>query len=58
MLTEEAKKAQAEYQKKYRTKNASRLRAYKRKWSRENPEKVKEYQNKYWNKKGECLNEQ
>lgn len=51
MLSEESKKARAEYQREYRKRNASRLRAYKRKWSKDNPEKINQYQENYWSKK-------
>lgn len=51
MLSEESKKARADYLREYRRKNASRLRAYKRKWSKENPDKIRQYQESYWKKK-------
>lgn len=50
-MKEEAKKARAEYAKKYREKNKDRLNAYRRNWNKENPDKVKQYQETYWGKK-------
>ncbi len=50
-MTEEAKKAKREYYKKYRAKNAERIKEREKAWRKANPEKVREHQNRYWAKK-------
>jgi len=50
-MTDAAKAAKREYNRKYRAANREKLAAYQKKWSRENPEKVKEYSRKYWERK-------
>ena len=52
-MTEEAKKAQAEYMKRYRRENRERLNKYRREWGKKHPEKQKEYSANYWNKKAQ-----
>ena len=47
-MTEEAKKAKREYYKKYRAKNAERIKEREKAWRKANPEKVREHQNRYW----------
>ena len=51
-MTEEARKARAEYAKEYRSRNKERLNAYRRQWNKDNPDKVKQYNETYWGKKG------
>lgn len=51
MMSDEAKKARNEYQKKWREKNRERLREYHKKWRKENKEKVNEAINRYWEKR-------
>lgn len=50
-MTEEAKKAKREYYKKYRAKNAERIKEREKAWRKANPEKVREHQRRYWAKK-------
>ena len=50
-MTDAAKAAKREYNRKYRAANREKLAAYQKKWSRENPEKVKEYSRRYWERK-------
>ena len=51
MITDEAKKKRAEYQREYRNRNRERIRIKNREWHQANPEKNKSYIEKYWNKK-------
>lgn len=57
-MTEAAKAAKREYQRKYRAANREKLAAYQRKWSQENPEKVREYTARYWAKKAAAVADQ
>lgn len=50
-MTEDAKQARREYQKKYKRQNAERINAYNRAWRKANPEKTRQYNERYWNKK-------
>lgn len=51
MITDEAKKKRAEYQRAYRERNRERINAKNREWHKNNPDKNKEYIQRYWNKK-------
>ena len=57
MITDEAKKKRAEYQKAYREKNRERIRIKNREWHQANPEKNMEYQERHWNKVAEGANQ-
>lgn len=57
-MTEAAKAAKREYQRKYRAANREKLAAYQRKWSQDNPEKVREYTARYWAKKAAAVADQ
>lgn len=57
MITDEAKRKRAEYQKAYREKNRDRIRIKNREWHQANPDKNKEYQERYWNKQAEGANQ-
>lgn len=50
-MTEGAKAAKREYDRKYRAANKEKFAAYQRKWRQANPEKVKEINRKYWERK-------
>lgn len=52
-MTEEAKVARREYQRKYRQKNREDIREYTRAYYVVNKDKRKEALDRYWNKKGE-----
>ena len=43
-----AAQARREYQRKWRERNADRLRIYNREWRRRNPDKVKAATERYW----------
>ena len=51
LITDEAKKKRAEYNREYRNRNRERINAKNREWHKANPEKNKSYIEKYWNKK-------
>ena len=51
LITDEAKKKRAEYQREYRNRNRERINAKNREWHKNNPDKNKEYIQRYWNKK-------
>lgn len=50
-MTEAAKAAKREYDRKYRAANREKYAEYQRKWRQANPEKVKEANRKYWERK-------
>ena len=50
-MTDEARRAKAEYEKRYRAENREKLNQYRRDWNRRNPERLKKYRDRYWNKK-------
>lgn len=50
-VSKEANNTRREYYRKYREKNAERLRAYKRAWNAENKDKLAEHQRRYWEKR-------
>lgn len=50
-VSKEANDTRREYYRKYREKNAERLRAYKRAWNAENKDKLAEHQRRYWEKR-------
>jgi len=49
-MTDEAKRARAEYQREYKRANAKRINEYNRAWRRAHPDKVKQYNANYWTK--------
>lgn len=51
LLTDEARKKRAEYNREYRNRNRERINAKNREWHKNNPDKNKEYIQRYWNKK-------
>ena len=51
IMTEAAKAAKREYDRKYRAANKEKFAEYQRKWRQANPEKVKEANRKYWERK-------
>lgn len=58
-LTNSAKKARAEYMRKYRQRETDeqkeKRREYARKWRQDNPDKIKAARVRYWNKKAEAV---
>ena len=50
-MSEEARKARAEYMRKYRAANRERILEQERERRKANPEKYKKYSETYWNKK-------
>ena len=52
MLTEEGRRARAEYQREYRRKNAERLRKQRRERYQRDKERIKAAQDEHWNRKG------
>lgn len=58
-LSEEAKAARREYQRRWREKNKERIAKTYKEWRSkpENKQKIKEYQKRYWERKAQELNE-
>lgn len=54
-MTEEARKARLEYQRRYRREHKEEINAYQREYSKKNPEKRKAWASSYWNKKAAGL---
>lgn len=52
MLTEEGRRARAEYLREYRRKNAERLREQRRERYQRDKERIKAAQDEHWNRKG------
>ena len=50
-MSEEAKRARREYNRKWREKNRERYNEYQKRWRKKNKDRIKEYQRKYWEKK-------
>lgn len=57
-MTDEAKEARREYQRRWRTEKKTEIRAYQKKWRSENPDKVREYQERYWENKIARMNKE
>lgn len=53
LLTEEAKKLLAEYQREYRKKHPGKNAEYQRKYRKRHPEKIKQNRDNYWNRLAE-----
>lgn len=54
-MTENAKKARAEYMRQYRAANKEKINEQERARRKANPERYKEYRENYWNKKAAAL---
>lgn len=53
VMSEKAKAARREYQRRYRAENKDRYNEMQRDWRRRNPEKVQQYRENYYNKLAE-----
>lgn len=51
MLSEKARAARREYQRKWRAANPDRIRKYQQKWRAAHPEYVRECNERYWERK-------
>ena len=58
MMTEAAKQARREYQRRWREKNRERIRQYDREWTKNNPDKVKAAQARFYERQAAKLLEE
>ena len=50
-MTDEAKKLEREYQRRYYAEHRQERNEYQRQWRKENPDRVRAYNAAYWNRK-------
>ncbi len=53
-MTDEAKKARLEYQRKWQEENRDQVNEYQREYRSKHPDKVKQYNQSYWERKA-CM---